>query len=171
MAKKKGKVAAGEVSINLTPMIDCTFQLIIFFILTTQFASAALAPLLPPKPADSVAVERAQDPDQVMGKTIVNVVSKVAPDAKKPDPMEARKADHYFIAGYDKVRRGDEERLTKIFKDEHKNAKEAGVQKFFIEIRGDKRVTYSYVQPVMMAAAKAGIPEMNITALVKTGTK
>jgi len=40
----------GRMSFNITPMIDCTFQLILFFLLTTQFIRTA--PLDLPRRAD-----------------------------------------------------------------------------------------------------------------------
>ncbi len=176
MAKKKNKVAAGDVSVNLTPMIDCTFQLIIFFILTTQFASAALAPLLPPKPEESIAQENQAQPGEMTNKVIVNVVSRVAPDEKNPDLREARRGKHYYIAGHGPqgdgiIQIADEATLTQIFSQELRSAMESGVKKkdFQVEVRADKRVTFSYVQPVINAAASAGIGNMKITALVAGG--
>jgi biopolymer transport protein ExbD len=173
---KKTREAAGDVSVNLTPMIDCTFQLIIFFILTTQFASAALAPLLPPKPKESIAQESTAQPGEATNKVIVNVVSKMPLDAKEINPVKARKGKHYFIAGHGPegkgiIRIGAEQMLVDIFKQERALAKEAGVdpKNFQIEVRADKRVTFSYVQPIIQAAAKAGVGNMKITALVAGG--
>jgi biopolymer transport protein ExbD len=173
---KETKVAAGDVSVNLTPMIDCTFQLIIFFILTTQFASAALAPLLPPKPEESVASEPGRQPGEATNKLIVNVVSQVPPDAKTEQPRRARVGKHYYIAGHGPegkgiIQIGDTGTLKRIFEQELGIAMKGGVKEedFQIEVRADKRVQYSYVQPVINAAAQAGIGNMKITALVAGG--
>jgi len=62
---KRGKP---QVGFNMTPMIDCTFQLIIFFMLTTQMASAEFVPMQLPRPLRSVAKEMTEN------KVIVNVV-------------------------------------------------------------------------------------------------
>ena len=43
------------IGINLTPMIDCTFQLIIFFILSTQLANRDLEKILLHRPVESQA--------------------------------------------------------------------------------------------------------------------
>ena len=53
MAKKSVYSSAGQpvqVEFNMTPMIDVTFQLILFFILVGQVASDALARMLVPEP-------------------------------------------------------------------------------------------------------------------------
>ena len=58
MARRK-KIASGVEEVNLTPMIDCTFQLIIFFIISAQMTTEA-AKLLPPKPSNSLALKATQ---------------------------------------------------------------------------------------------------------------
>ena len=40
---------AGDVSFNVTPLVDCTFLLVIFFILTSQMASDSLTTLSLPR--------------------------------------------------------------------------------------------------------------------------
>ena len=93
---KRMNVAAGEaVGFNMTPMIDCVFQLIIFFILTGQVANDAYAKDVQViRPEDSMAIPAAVA--KFPNKVTVNVVSKAAGEAD-PDPVRASTAGFYQI--------------------------------------------------------------------------
>ncbi len=152
------RTTSGNVSFNMTPMIDCTFQLIIFFILASQMASESLARLQLARPYQSQAIPAEQIDSP--GKVIVNVLSAVGDD-EEFNPALLGKASRYQI-GSVKIARDDVEGLQKLLAD----LKQAsGVKNFCVEVRADHRVNYSEVQPVMLAAARARIPKMNITAL------
>jgi biopolymer transport protein ExbD len=164
MARQR-RSGTGEVSINMTPMIDCTFQLIIFFILATRFTSQAIEPLMLARPSES----QAQDSREMMdspNRVIVNVVSKEEPaEEGRYDPVRAGEARAYVIYGT-QVGVGDERRLIELFKQKRTASREMGMDEkdFFVEIRADKRVKFASISTVMTAAAKADIPRMNITA-------
>lgn len=151
----------GAVSFNLTPMIDVTFQLIIFFILASQIASAALANLDPPEPYQSQAGAPKQQ-KRKPNKVIVNVIS--AEPKGTEDPLLAGEAGCYQIAGA-RIEIGDIETLTDILSASRSRAENA--EEFMVEIRADKRVSFAAVQPVMAAASRAGIAKMGLTALIE----
>ncbi|MGE4158433.1 MAG: ExbD/TolR family protein [Planctomycetota bacterium] len=65
MARRRAGVAT---VLDLTPMIDCTFLLIIFFVVSTQVVND-IVPLTPPKAV------HANDEDLPPGYTIVNITS------------------------------------------------------------------------------------------------
>jgi len=164
----RGGGGAGDVSLNMTPMIDCVFQLIIFFVLATQAASAALSKveLARPHKSQSIPSEEVESPNRV----IINVVSK-DPEGKSADMMEAAEADRYEVMK-ERIEVGDVEKLVEIIQRRKAEAVEAGSiteknmeEEFFIEIRADKRVNYQYVAPVIKAGVEAGIRKMNLTAL------
>jgi len=160
------KRAPGEdsdVSFNMTPMIDCTFQLIIFFILASQVASMALAKLELPEPHESMAWD--DEKLKIVSKVIVNVVS-AAGDRKDAAPDLQARAGKYQIEGKD-YPVGDMERLERELKRRLGLSTDAGVKPadFYVMIRADKRVHYSGVVPVMKAAANVGIEKMTLTAL------
>jgi biopolymer transport protein ExbD len=156
---KKG--ASGDVEFNMTPLIDCTFQLIIFFILTSAVLSKALAPVRLHRPLDSQALEPKEMPES-SNRTIVNVVSMA--DVKAGISPRSAQAKEYKILG-DSIDVGDRAGLIRVFKAHQKKAKDKGFKDFYVEIRADDRVNFGAVRPVMLAAARAGIPRMNITAL------
>jgi biopolymer transport protein ExbD len=159
---KRGKLQHGEdLDINMTPMIDCTFLLIIFFILTSQFASQALATLevyKPWKPQTKTAPE-----DKIPDRIIVNVVSEEP--VRNRDVMLAGEAKHYEIVGK-RIDIGDTASLNEAVKAAQRTAVAAGVkpEDFRMEIRADQDVEFQYVEPVLLVGANAGIVKMEITA-------
>ena len=183
MAKKK-EVVTADVSFNMTPMIDCTFQLIIFFILASQVANESYAKnVQAPRPEDSLAVPAsvATFPNKVT----VNVIASGA-DNPDVDEMTAASADYYQI-GTERYQIGEwdrmadvirnrkkaflreigltEEQAAKLEAEADKAGKEDNPTAFFLEVRADKRVNWSDVFPVISAGSEAGISKMNITAL------
>lgn len=75
LKKNKGAEPVGECKTDLTPMIDCTFQLIIFFILVTDMSARELEVLtLPMAPASTE--DKGDDKDRI----VVNIVDMSNPD-------------------------------------------------------------------------------------------
>ena len=163
---RPGSAGAGTVSFNMTPMIDCTFQLIIFFVLTSQAASQDIVKLTLPNPFESPA--RGQEVWEVPHKIVVNVRSMENQD-NAGDPLVAGRALEYVVSG-EPIALTNLDRLETLIKGRKEEALAGGVKKedFFIEIRGDKRVQYREVFPVLELAARLGVAKMNIAALVKT---
>ncbi len=157
---KRGR---GEAEFNMTPMIDVTFQLIIFFILAGQMASEALAKLDPPEPHESVAKKV---DEQIPNRAIVNILSK---DPENPDSELAGEAMMYKIENV-VIEVGDIDALAKVLEQKWDNWKNSAYgddkAEFFVEIRGHYTLYYREIQPVLQAAAKAEIPKMSITAVL-----
>ena len=162
MAKVFTRGKSGEVGFNMTPLIDCTFQLMIFFLLTSQMASESLAPMELPAPYESQAL--ASEKMKVRNRAIVNVLS-AHPDQANPDPAVKGQASEYRI-DMTRIHINDAERLVPILKSRKADAIAAGAKDFFVEIRADHRVNYGEVEPVIFAAVEAEIPKMNITARI-----
>ncbi len=164
---KKG-ATGGEVEFNMTPMIDCTFQLIIFFILSASVLSDALADLELHRPFESQASDN-KDLNKLPNRLIVNVVSD-AVDKDDRDSPESSRAKEYMITGK-KYKIGDREALVNRIREGAEVAKKNGHSDYFVEIRADHRVNFGAVQEVLKAAAAGGggvrgiNTKMNITAL------
>jgi len=169
----KGKLhSASEAGFNMTPMIDCTFQLIIFFILASQTANKAYAKNVQvprPENSQSVPVTKMNVP-----KVTINIVSADARGDRPDDFLAAAAASCYVIEGKEyPVGDGDElVTMIKNRKAESKTLLGVGNEKdetaeFFVEIRADKRVNWQDVAPAIRAAVTAGISKMNITALTQ----
>jgi len=153
--RKRG--VGGLVSFNMTPLIDCTFQLIIFFILASRMASDSLVAMPLPRPHESQAIpsEQIENPDKV----IVNVLS--AEDEGVAPGGLSGKARRYQV-GNMKISVENVEALRRTLVNLKRSS---GSEDFCMEVRADRRVNFSEVYPVMLAAARAGIVNMNITAL------
>ncbi len=165
MAKRAGYRqlgAGGGLGLNMTPMIDCVFQLIIFFILAGQVASKSLPTLALHRPDASQAIpsKEIKTPNRV----IVNVLS-AADENQETNPALAGEAKRYEIDG-NPIPIGDFARLVKFLT---RRKGQSGAGDFYLEIRADHRVDFGDVQPVMLAAAEARIVKMNITALTVVG--
>jgi len=174
MAKRVSVDSSDNVSFNMTPMIDCVFQLIIFFILASQVANEAYAKNVRiVRPLESQAIQVAKFPNKVT----VNVVSAAA-GQEDPDPHQAAEAKFYQI-NTDKFEVGQWDRMIEVIRLRKREFEKefgttpaspaAGSNKdsrmFFLEIRADERVNWRDVAPVIRAGVEAGISKLNITAL------
>ncbi len=160
---KKG-TGQGGVDFNMTPMIDVTFQLIVFFILAGQMASDELANLSLHRPYRSQAVE--EEKLGVPNRVVVNILS-VSGDRSPEavDPLDAGMAKYYMISKK-KIDVDDYDGLKKILGDRKKAASDRKT-KFYVEIRADHRVAFEYVKHVMDAAADVKIAKVKFSALLK----
>lgn len=138
MAKLRRKSKAPEM--NLTSMMDVVFQLIIFFILVSNFASADLPPLDPPEPENSVADEM---PEENM--LIVNVLLH-----EETKALEVRAAAGTVIPPTDNY-----SRLTDIIQ-----ARLAENEELKVNLRADQSLRFDEVEPVMKAIIAAGTEEL-----------
>ena len=157
MAKRRPQPK--KVDFNMTPMIDVTFQLIIFFIITGQIISEELAKLKVANPTVTQAVEMKE------WSVIVNVVSAAGDKTdEKAVGIDTSRAEAWVVHGKE-VPVDDMDALVRVLKDDLKKVPEGEREKFSLELRSDYRVQYADVQTVMLAAADAGITKMNITAV------
>src|SRR5450759_2943141 len=105
-----GSGHSGDVYFNYTPLVDVTFNLILYFVLTSTVSTAALSRVVLPKPADSQAIDRQFMP---ANRVVVNVIS-AASDERYIGP-------YLFVArGYeidsDPIAVGDKARLVQKFR-------------------------------------------------------
>lgn len=153
------------IEFNMTPMIDVTFQLIMFFILVGQVSNEALAKMELSRPPVSQAIS--QENTIVSYKIIVNVVSMIAAGEDTIDHYKAGKVKFYMISG-ETIEPHEYTRLVDTIKKARNSyTKKEERKKFFVEVRADRRVHFSGVEAVLQAAVDAGVDKMNITALLK----
>jgi len=134
--------------LNLTSMLDVILQLIIFFLLVTNFAAQTLPPLEPPSPTRSAAQDPFQ-PDRVT----VNLL---------PDGARSGLADEVRV-NMRAIPPGDLAALTALL--EAEKEKNPDVE---IDLRVDRSIHYRHVQPVMNAVTAAGISRINLVAYTDT---
>ena len=158
----------GGVSINMTPMIDVTFQLILFFILAGQIASQELANLVLHEPYKSQATDEKALMDNP-NRLTVNIPSIHGTEEPETiNPAQLGKPGPYKVRMERPIDPDDPGAYEKLVEILRRRKQAVGAKEFFLVIRADRRVSFEYVRPVMEAAAEAQIPKMNITALLAT---
>ncbi len=130
--------------LNLTSMMDVVFQLIIFFILITNFAAADLPKLDPPDPTASTAREM---PD--INRVQINIVP----------AGDSGEASHLVIYG-NKYPRNDYATVIGLLAGAKKLDEDVEVY-----IRADGMLYFEQVQPLMKAITEAGISRINLVAI------
>jgi len=161
---RRSRGSAGDVGFNMVPMVDVAFLLILFFILTSQIASSSFAAMELARPQASQAIpsEKVVSP----GRVVVNVISRVNPGQAGAASLSLH-AGQYQIDG-NPIPIGDEDALVRLFELRRSKAAEMGLgdKDFTVEVRADRRVAFSYVEPAIRAAGRAGASKISVTALM-----
>jgi biopolymer transport protein ExbD len=122
-------IGRSDIGINLTPMIDVVFQLIIFFLVSSHLVKQEAQMALPLPVADS-----GQKPaDESAKRLTLNVLADGAL------VLAGRQIEGHELAS----------RL------EEASAERSG--QLEVRIRGDRTVPYRFVEPILVACARAGL--------------
>ncbi len=130
------------IGINMTPMIDVVFLLIIFFLVSSHLArQETQLELELPRAASG------QEPAEVhRPRVTVNVTADgtllLGSTPLEPDELQVR-------LQHERQRAGDE---------------------LEVRIRGDRGVPYQFVEPVLLAAARAGVWNVSIAVIRNDGS-
>ncbi|KPK48910.1 MAG: hypothetical protein AMK72_05785 [Planctomycetes bacterium SM23_25] len=143
--KRRQGAGTGAVSMNMTPMIDIVFQLIIFFLLTSQFQQLEIEQVVLPM---SIAAT-VKDPFEYHN-VVINVVN---PD--NPEVVVMGRPVNYLVID------GDNE-LSALLKNRKASVQETG-GKLNVILRADEMTPYEVVASVMLAAGRAEIQGWWIT--------
>lgn len=141
MARKK--VERAKMDLNITSMLDVVFNLILFFIVISNFASADLPKMKIPQPDSTVAREDA-NPNRV----VVNIVPVV----------EGQPLVKAVTFGMEDYKNRLPELTTKLSQEV---AKSPDVQ---VVLRADQAIPYSEVTPIMEAIARSNVKTVNLSA-------
>jgi len=146
--------------INLTPMIDCTMLLVIFFLLTTQMASPDYIKMTLPQPHNSIAQET------ILNRAVVNVVP-YSDEQIRSGVGRADRAMEYRV-GTNHFAEGDLMKLVAVLKEARQASRNP--KDFRVEIRSDRRIAFSQVELVFMALQQAQIQKVHVSALRQVGS-
>lgn len=127
------RARASEAGINMTPMIDVVFQLIIFFLVTSHFARQEAHLPLPLPAADSSTASKAVDQPRL----VINVTAEGT----------------LLFAGRSVSAAELEQRLRERIEELGKDVE--------LRIRADRSVPYRFIEPVLLACARTGIWNVN----------
>ncbi len=132
------------IDVNLTPMIDVTFLLIIFFMIVSQITQSETDPIHVPRPTNSQAREL-----KYANKLIITLV-------------------HDGEGGVARYKVGSrlarDMEVVRTIAEESRRSAEALGERLDVIVRADRDVRYSYVRPVLEAIAKAGLENVNLAA-------
>lgn len=149
---KRGRAKA---EINMTPLIDITFQLIIFFLLTNNMIAEQTIEMRVPVLDQAQTVE--------LGEKIAQVVINVAPspDAKRSsdDPYNIPGEASFVRVGIRDFRMDQLDQITAFLAES-----KAKNDKVEVVLRADAGLHYTSVQPVMAAITQAKISKINLSA-------
>lgn len=142
-------------SFDLTPMIDCVFLLIIFFMCVTEMARVEFEQLTLPK-----AIKSVDDKDVPKDRQVINVTYSIVNNQEVVSQVIIRKVTY-----------NEQEQLIAFLKTKAEKAgrDDHGVSRLSVKIRADGRVAYQQVQRVMVACMKAGISRISFGAEPKKG--
>ncbi|MEX2673594.1 MAG: biopolymer transporter ExbD [Phycisphaeraceae bacterium] len=139
------KVTKRSAELNLTPMLDLVFQLIVFFLLVTNFSAAQLPELEAPDPETSQAYEAGN-----RERLIINVL-----------PDEGTGRARGIRVGIANIEPGDYSELTRLIEEE-----QARYEDVEVDLRADASIEYGNVRPIMNAITAAGVGRINLVALL-----
>ena len=127
------RVLSTDASINMTPMIDVVFQLIIFFLVTSHFAKQEAHMPLPLPAADSSQAATSDDQPRL----VINVTGDGT----------------LLFAGRSLRTEELQQQLSRRINDLGKDVE--------VRIRADRSVPYRHIEPVLLACARVGIWNVN----------
>ena len=123
------RARTSDAGINMTPMIDVVFQLIIFFLVTSHFARQEAHLPLPLPAADSSHAAELDDKPRLVINVIADGTLLFASRTVTPAELQQRL----------------QERMAELGRDVE------------VRIRADRSVAYRHVEPVLLACAGVGI--------------
>lgn len=140
----------GEVDGDLTPMIDMVFQLIIFFLIVSDFSSVTIEPVILPK-AIMADTEKEKVTDRAI---VINVLG----DGKIK--IDGRPYDKETLPKVLEIRA---DAAGREVNPHDPNGKK--ISKLIVTLRADRYARYEHVQTVFKACALNGIYKTSIGAV------
>lgn len=150
---KKGPAKAEA---DLTPMIDVTFQLIIFFLLINNIITEEAVEMLVPVLDDPKTQELAEIP-----RIVVNVAPMPYDKSREDSPLMHAGNAQFVKVGMDQFSVDQMGEIEASLRQAREKNPEVEVL-----LRADSALHYEEVQPVMAAIANAGIQVINLVAFL-----
>ncbi|MBI4584636.1 MAG: biopolymer transporter ExbD [Planctomycetes bacterium] len=147
-----------EVALNMTSMIDLTFLLVFFFVLTSAFTSLNLEDVLLPVALSAQEIKPAED----VAILIINI--KKMNDQTRAGEIHFNGQTHNLNSLIEALR-------LEVLSDAERRGMEPGgpglppLSKLEVLVRADEGVTGRYLREVFLACQKAGIYKVKLAAL------
>ncbi len=147
MPNSRHKKQPARVHANLTPLIDVTFLLIVFFVLVAQITNSQIVDEIKlPEPENAVSIE---PPATELSRLTLNVL---------PQPNTANSNAAYRLGSqdYPATPRGKGDLTAALTFARQKNPE------ITIDLRADKSTPYARIFPALNSISKAGITRLNL---------
>ncbi|GAB4190461.1 MAG: protein TolR [Phycisphaeraceae bacterium] len=142
---------------NITPLIDVVFLLIIFFMLVNNIITEQSVPMIVPQLEEPQTRELDEQ-----GRLIVNIApAEYAYNERLDDPLNFDGEASFIRVGLQTYKASDLDSVTAALveaKSENPNLE--------VVLRSDGALYYGVVQPVMGAITRAGIDKVHLTAFM-----
>jgi len=143
---------SARLTANITPMIDLTFLLIVFFVLVAQITEIERVAMDLPRPVDPAS---APPPEEI--RAILNLV----PQDRDPSRIDALRVGDARFAADASGRAAFSAHLATLYREA------PGLR---LNVRADRRVEYREIEPILAAvteaAASAGVaPRVNLVVV------
>ncbi len=139
---------------NMTPLIDVTFQLILFFMLVNNIVAEESVWMILAK-LDNPQVQQLGDVDRV----VVNVVPRSDEDARRVDPLDCLGEVQFIRIGLEQYGPDELDQVTESLKHAR-----LGNPEIEVMLRSDAAIYYEAISPVMKAIEQAGIHTVHLVS-------
>ena len=144
---RRHKVELPRPALNITAMMDLVLNLVMFFVLVSNFAAASLPPLDVPQPDGSLAQAS-------------EGANRVTVSLRPPEGDHDSGKVEKIMVGVDEFPASDLNKLRELLRQQVKISKNVE-----IDLRADKTLEYSEVAPIMLAIRDVGVTKVNLVAL------
>ena len=143
----RSKKSSAPFSANLTPLIDVTFLLIVFFVLVSQITNSRIADeIILPKPKHAVSQS-----DEALDETHLSL--NVIPDSENHGEVIAYRLGTH---DYPPTPRGWSDMIREMKIALHEQPK------MILDFRADELTPYDHIFPALKAARTAGVHRLNL---------
>jgi len=144
MSRRKRVVPEEEGKVDMSPMIDLVFLLLIFFIVNANMITVQMDKTIEVPVADNASTVESAD-----GRIVINISEDGIISDKNGRLLESDEAIETFIK-------------------EQKELVESFNQLPSIHLRGDRKSIFKYTKKVVQAGAKAGVNDVRFAAFVNS---
>lgn len=152
---------AGTPAFNLTPMIDVTFQLIIFFMLVNNIVAEESVTLVVPKLFEPKVVELNEKQERITINVIPPDEASATDRMTKSDPLKIFGEPRGVKVGLNTFGMDQLDQMS----DDLKSSVQRNEQ-IVVLLRADASTPYEHMQPVMAAITRAGIKVVHLVAFM-----
>ena len=151
---------------NLTPLIDVVFQLIIFFMLVNQIVSEQNVKMIVPAPTSPKTQQLNEDDKPI----VVNVAPfDYSEQNRSASPLQHSGDAQFVQIGNKRYDPAQMSMLAEQISAEKASRESLGIEEVQVVLRADMALHYRTVQPVMEAIRAAGVQWVKLAAYTEEG--